>query len=187
MPRVPPPALTIGLARRPVLSPSLAVPAHRTPMGIAVVPPSSGGAPSAAWIEEPTLLGDRRTRGDRVTIALVRCAPPREDLERAAMSDFTPPPHAELSSWHAYWAGDERYMLRGQRADGGVEWYAVALVPDESSPTDAATDAAPHPARGTPATSTARTRAATARTALVGWRPLGRGNSARWTVAWRRQ
>ena len=91
------------------------------------------------------------------------------------MSDFTPPPHAELASWQAFWVGDERYMLRGQRRDGGVEWYAVTLVPDE------------HAAEAESPEVTHRVPPSRTRTFLVGWRPLGRGNSARWSVAWRRQ
>lgn len=174
MPRVPPPApFDRHAPPTPVATPTVS--AHRTPSGTAVVPSSPVSAPSAWWIDDPALVGDRRTGGERVSIALVRCAPPRETLERAAMSDFTPPPHAALVSWQAFWADDERYMLRGLRADGGVEWYAVALVPDERAADDQAAAMAP------------RTPVARARTALVGWRPVGCGNAARWSVAWRRR
>ena len=133
---------------------------------------------NARWVDEPTFVGDRRQDGDQMAIVLVRCAPPNEILDDAAMSALTPPPHAALLSWDAFWAGDERYMLRGQRWDGGVEWYAVRLVSTASEPTARVARQDGRTERGGDA--------ARARTMLVGWRPFRSGTAARWTVAWRR-
>ena len=154
------------------------MPLRYSPTGADVPFPPSGDGTNARWIEEPTVAGDRRGDAECVSLVLVRCAPPQEFLEHAAMSDLTPPPHKALASWNAFWAGDERYMLRGQRWDGGVEWYAVTLAPTAPQPSD---ESAPN--TESRVTSIAPRRA---RTALVGWRPLGSRGAARWTVAWRR-
>ena len=163
------------------------VPQHPTPMamshrhtpdGTDVLTPSSGDMTHARWVEEPTLFAERRRDGDRMAIVLVRCAPPSEILESAAMSELTPCPHPALLSWDAYWAGDERYMLRGQRWDGGVEWYTVTLACTAAVPTPNIACERSRADLGAPASRV--------RTMLIGWRPCGSRRTARWTIAWRR-
>jgi hypothetical protein len=144
---------------------------------------SSGAAPAVGSIDVATLAARAAAGAPGASLVLVRCAPPCEPLERAATSELAPPPHAGLASWEAWFVGDEGYMLRGARADGGVEWYALVLAPDDA--VEAAPDGTrPHPrSEGADAAPALRP----SRTVLVGWRPLGRGNAAQWSVAWRRQ
>ena len=123
----------------------------------------------------------RRDAGGRVaTLVLTRCAPPTEALEPATMSDAVSCPDAGVTTWEAFWAGDERYLLRALRHGGSEEWYALTLEARDAERADATgyavpdVDASAAPVRGTP------------RTMLLGWQPLGRGNAARWSVVWRR-
>lgn len=144
---------------------------------------ASSGAASAVGSIDVATLAARSAGTPGASLVLVRCAPPCEPLERAATSELAPPPHAGLASWEAWFVGDEGYMLRGARADGGVEWYALVLAPDEASEALHDGSGARARAEGSDAAPAMRP----SRTVLVGWRPLGRGNAAQWSVAWRRQ
>jgi hypothetical protein len=67
---------------------------------------------------------------------LVACATPQEPLEDAPRSALLAD-SVEGESWDGFWSADA-YYVRCTRANGGVEWFAVA--DDEASAPVRATD-----------------------------------------------